>query len=114
ALHVALDEGARVHVPLKTYEHVKLGYAVTTWKAQGTTVDRTYVLAGGELTHRELAYVDASRARDTTRFFAGQSDVGDHLTTLARRMAQSRAKNLAHDLMQSVVQQPEFGMELHS
>ena len=43
------------------------GFAITTHKAQGMTVDQAIIL-GSEHTSRELAYVQASRARDETQW----------------------------------------------
>jgi ATP-dependent exoDNAse (exonuclease V) alpha subunit len=45
--------------------HLKHGFAITTHKAQGATVEKAIVL-GSEHTNREVSYVQASRARDST------------------------------------------------
>src|SRR5262245_53741684 len=46
-LIVKLDKGKRVIIPTTDYAHLKLGYAVTTHKAQGLTTENAYVLLGG-------------------------------------------------------------------
>jgi conjugative relaxase-like TrwC/TraI family protein len=97
-LRVRLDGGPEVIVPLDTYAHVRLGYAVTTHKGQGVTVDHAYVLAGGSMTDRELAYVQLSRARSTTRVFVDRAAAGEHLGDLASAMEKSRPQELAHDV----------------
>jgi conjugative relaxase-like TrwC/TraI family protein len=85
--------------------HLSHGYAVTVHKSQGLTVDRAFLLAGESLT-REAAYVAMSRAREGSELFVpfGSSDDDpghDPRNTprtrdnLARRMATSRAKQLA-------------------
>jgi len=96
-----LDSGANVFVPLATYgeENLRLGYAVTTHKAQGTTVRNSFVLLGGPLQDRELAYVQASRASAETRLFADRFQCGEELLDLERQFETSRQKDLAltHD-----------------
>ncbi|MBI1827222.1 MAG: relaxase domain-containing protein [Planctomycetes bacterium] len=95
---VALDDGRDVVIPLNSYPHVKLGYAVTTHKGQGTTVEDAFVLLGGFMQHRELSYTQASRARGQTRFYTDEHEAGPGLANLARQMSESRAKELAVDL----------------
>jgi Ti-type conjugative transfer relaxase TraA len=97
-LVVQLDGGAVVLLPVDTYPHLKLGYAVTTHKSQGATVEHAYVLVGGPMTDRELSYVQASRARWQTRLYVEESEAGEELAALARQMGRSRAKHLAHDV----------------
>jgi ATP-dependent exoDNAse (exonuclease V) alpha subunit len=102
-LVVRLDAGAVVTVLLGDYQHVRLGYAVTTHKAQGATVPHAYVLAGGSMTDRELAYVQVSRARGTTRIYTDRLSAGDELGELARGFARSRRRRLGHDTFRGVV-----------
>lgn len=93
-----LDDGKQVKIPLTKYEDVKLGYAVTTHKAQGSTFEKTYVLAGGPMQDRELTYVQASRARGETHFYMDKVQAGDKLTEISRSMAVSHQKSFATDL----------------
>ncbi len=69
ALLVRLDSGAETRVPLADYQALAHGYAVTTHKAQGVTVDYAHVLAGGSMASRELAYVQMSRHRETAHVY---------------------------------------------
>lgn len=89
----------RVTFGTRDYDNVELGYAVTTHKAQGATVDRTFVLAGGWMQDRELSYVQMSRAREETWVHAGEAEAGEDLSELVREMDRSRAKNLALDIV---------------
>ncbi len=98
-LRVELESGYRVCVSLAAYEHLSLAYAVTTHKGQGLTVESAYVLAGGAMTDRELSYVQTSRARGKTHIFTDEISSGDRLEMLARKMEQSRAKDLAHEYL---------------
>ena len=58
-------------------------YAVTTYSAQGTTVDRAYVMADPSMDKQEL-YVAASRAREETFLYA-TPEVQDHREEIAPR-----------------------------
>ena len=71
---VRLDDRRHV-VRLSTahYDHLDHGYALTTHKAQGMTVDRTFVLAGGDMANRELGLVQLSRHRQEARLFVDRS-----------------------------------------
>jgi conjugative relaxase-like TrwC/TraI family protein len=83
--------------------HVTHGYAITGHKAQGLTVEHTYVL-GSEALYREWGYVALSRGRQTNRLY--QTDLDQHLdeihthvhqpddphAALAARMARTRAQ----------------------
>lgn len=77
---------------------LRLGYATTVHRAQGSTVDRSFVLAGGWMQDKEMAYVQMSRAREHTRIFCDQPTAGEDLSELARAMSRSREKRLAHDM----------------
>jgi len=93
-LTVKLDHGRTVTVNTAEYAHLRLGYALTTHKAQGMTAEQAFVLAG-RLQNREMTYVQASRARGTTRFFLGTKN----LDWMAERMATSAPKELATTLL---------------
>jgi Ti-type conjugative transfer relaxase TraA len=84
------------------------GYASTAHRAQGATVDRSFVLGSDEL-YREWGYTALSRHRDEARFYVSATpdflnrapdaltaddDLADHV---ARTLADSRAEHLALD-----------------
>jgi ATP-dependent exoDNAse (exonuclease V) alpha subunit len=96
---VLLDSGKRVYVDLRRYEHIDLGYAITTHRSQGCTVQKNaYVLVGGRMQDLHLSYVQASRAKEETRFYTTKQEAGDKLTRLADTMSRDRKKTFAHDL----------------
>ena len=107
-LKVKLDGGADVTVSTRQYDYVSLGYAVTTHKGQGVTVEKSFVLSGGDMLDRELAYVQASRARGETRIYTDHAEAGDIVAALAQRMNNSRQKDLAVDVMQDAQRQQEY------
>ena len=108
-LSVKLDgSSTRVHVDTKFYKHLDYGYAATVHKAQGTTVDRSYVLA---TTHfdRHTAYVALSRHRDNAMLFYARDDFGGRSAsatneTVRQRfmdtLSRARPKELAHDYLE--------------
>jgi len=93
-----LDNGRQVSVSLKDYDHIKLGYAVTTHKSQGLTTENAFVLVGGSMQDRELSYVQISRARGRTELYSDKTAAGEELRALSRQMGTSRAKDLALDV----------------
>lgn len=96
-LKAKLDNGQTVSISLDDYQHIKLGYAVTTHKSQGMTAQNTYILAGGMMQDRELSYVQVSRAKGKTNIYTDKEEAGDELTGLSRQMSKSRQKDLASD-----------------
>ncbi len=121
-LDVLLDDGRKVLIPLKDYTHergadkgkiaVSLGYAVTTHKGAGSTVENAYVLVGGFMQDRELSYVQASRAKGSTYVFAGREGEGKGVARLVEQMSRSRAKDLALDVVKEQAIQKEQRLEL--
>jgi ATP-dependent exoDNAse (exonuclease V) alpha subunit len=106
ALTVRLDRGESVVLHAEKYGHIELGYAMTTHKAQGVTVDRAFVLAGGSMQDRELTYVQASRARYEVQLFTSKLDApGDKNTNdldrLGRQVERSRPKVMASDVQKA-------------
>jgi hypothetical protein len=90
-----LDDGERIRIDQSAYAHIDHGYAVTLHKAQGATVDRTFVLASGGM-DRHLAYVGMTRHRDSATLYAGHDDFRDE-GALARRLSRARPKEITLD-----------------
>ena len=98
-LTVRLDHNQRrVSVPLTEYDHLQLGYAATTHKAQGMTAENVYVLTDESMQDRHLSYVQASRGRAVTRFYTSRDEAGPDFESLTRSMSRSREKVLASEL----------------
>ena len=66
-------QGRSVSVSMADYAAVDHGYATTIHKAQGATVDRSYVLASGSM-DRHLTYVGMTRHREEVRLYAGRDE----------------------------------------
>jgi ATP-dependent exoDNAse (exonuclease V) alpha subunit len=101
-LTIQLDRGRTVLLPAEQYPDIRLGYAMTTHKGQGATVEKAYVLFGGGMQDREITYVQASRARGETRLYTDVFEAGEKLQGLVAQTARSGAKTLAHDVPAAV------------
>ncbi len=98
-LTVELDSGRCVDLNLQEYPHVELGYAGTTHSAQGATVERCLVLCSEKMQGQEMSYVQASRAREETRFYVDRKAAGPQLEDLIRSMERSSELGMAIDLL---------------
>jgi len=65
----------QITVDTRLYRDLDHGYAATVHKAQGTTVDRTYILATSHL-DRHATYVALTRHREGTSMFYAAEDFG--------------------------------------
>ncbi len=101
-LGVTLPWQERVTFKVAEYDAFSLGYAATTHKAQGATIERTFVYAGDWMTDREMAYVQMSRHRDDCRIFGTVSTVGEDIAELAKLMKQSHTKQMAHEFKRAL------------
>jgi Ti-type conjugative transfer relaxase TraA len=108
-LQVKLDSGERVAVDSRFYQDLDHGYAATVYKAQGVTVDRSYVLATKHF-DRHSSYVALSRHREEARVFYAAEDFDDRhaenapSTEQVRHrflnvLSRARPKELAHDYL---------------
>ncbi|CAN7641245.1 Ti-type conjugative transfer relaxase TraA [Brucella pseudogrignonensis] len=72
-LSIRLDNGRDVVLSEDSYRNIDHGYAATIHKAQGVTVDRTFVLATGMM-DQHLTYVSMTRHRDRADLYAAGED----------------------------------------
>ena len=97
-LTVETTEASRRQIELHAEDApLELSYATHVYKAQGTTVDRTYVITGGWQTSKESLYVACSRSRDGTRLYLDKESLRHDIDEVAiaeaaARGAASRAK----------------------
>ncbi len=108
-LQVKLDSGQRVAVDSRFYQDLDHGYAATVYKAQGVTVDRSYVLATNHF-DRHSSYVALSRHREEANVFYAAEDFADSRTQemptaeearqrFLNALSRARPKELAHDFL---------------
>ena len=107
-----LDTGKTVYIPLQRYRSIDLGYSITTHRAQGATVDRSFILWSDGMQSREMTYVQASRARLMTRFYLTHDQAGPNFADALRDMERSVAKDLAIGKAREAKREPsrEVGM----
>jgi Ti-type conjugative transfer relaxase TraA len=96
-VRVRLDgrEGREVDFKFSDYAALDYGYAATVHKAQGATVERSFVLATPGM-DRHLAYVGMTRHREGVELFAGRDDFRD-FETLKQRLSRARLKDITLD-----------------
>jgi hypothetical protein len=97
-MSVRTDDGRDVSFDLKNYDRIDHGYAATIHKAQGMTVDRTYVLATPGL-DAHGSYVALSRHRDCMELHYGRDDFAGQ-DRLVNTLSRDRAKDMATDYSQ--------------
>jgi Ti-type conjugative transfer relaxase TraA len=109
-LQIKLDGGSETlaAVDTKFYKDLDYGYASTVHKAQGSTVDRSYVLATPHF-DRHTTYVALSRHREqATVFYAGddfggrsgRTDPAQVQDRFIAALSRARPKELAHDYLE--------------
>lgn len=101
-LTIALDknEGVKreVNFDLNDYNYITHGYAATIHKAQGVTVDRSYILASKHLDSHAI-YVGMSRHRESAELFWSKEEFRDE-KELLRTLERDRSKDVALDYIQ--------------
>ena len=96
------DAGKEITVRLDLYDNVKLGYALTTHKSQGVTIDHSYVLSGNEMQDREMTTVQMSRNREGVKLYLDRDSAGEELSDISRQMSKSHQKELALTMLEKV------------
>jgi Ti-type conjugative transfer relaxase TraA len=84
-----------VEVDTSLYKHLEHGYAATVYKAQGVTVDRTYLLASRHY-DAHSSYVGLSRHRLSCDVFVSREEFADN-RQLAQVLGRDRAKDVSID-----------------
>lgn len=99
SLCVVDDEGRRFKFSPLRYGDFGLGYAITTHRAQGLTCENVFAYASNETSGREMAYVQASRARDQMHFYMEKGFAGKNLEGFIDSLGFGRQKCMASDIL---------------
>ena len=102
ALKVRLDQrdddlGKTVMVDFALYNHLDHGYAATIHKAQGVTVDRSYLLASKYL-DAHASYVGMTRHRESADLFYSKEEFPNYID-LVNSLSRDRAKDVSLDYL---------------
>ena len=102
ALKVRLDArdgnlGKTVMVDFAMYNHLDHGYAATIHKAQGITVDRSYLL-GSKYLDAHASYVGMTRHRESADVFYSQEEFPNYID-LVNSLSRDRAKDVSLDYL---------------
>lgn len=98
-----------ISIDLKQYSKLQLGYAATTHKLQGVTVETSFVLMGDVMLSKERAFTQLTRASHASTIYAAEARHGDAIQLLAQQISKKTAKDLAHD--HQVVHQPQSNIK---
>ena len=91
-----LDTGKSVRIPIESFHDLEHGYALTTHKAQGVTVNNAYILFNSSLEYQEMIYTQVSRARHRASIYLTKDQSGGpNFAKAIESMTRSRAKELA-------------------
>ncbi|MEQ9617185.1 MAG: MobF family relaxase [Phycisphaerales bacterium] len=80
-----------------SYRSIRLGYASTTHAAQGTTVDKAFVLAGEWMATAELSYVQLTRHREDLFIAAPRGPLGEDIEAVVEAMSGTHDRRHAID-----------------
>jgi len=94
-----------IAVDTNFYNHLDHGYAATIHKAQGVTVDRSYVLASKYM-DSHASYVALSRHRESTDLFWGKDEFA-HQRDLTQSLGRDRSKDVSLDYGVEVIDIPQ-------
>lgn len=98
-LLVWLDKGEKkprlIAVNVGLYNHLDHGYAATLYKAQGVTVDRSYLL-GSKYFDAHSAYVGMSRHRESVDLFWSREEFPRY-QSLVNTLSRDRSKDISLD-----------------
>ena len=92
---LASDERREVVFDISQYNHITYGYAATIHKAQGVTVDKSYILASKHLDNH-AAYVGMSRHRESADLYWSKEEFSNK-KELEQTLGRDRSKDVTLD-----------------
>ena len=101
------ETGREVKISEKQYQYLDHAYGATVHKSQGVTVDRAHIAHDSAMTDRSLAYVGASRHRESMSYHHTEAQRDE----LKSEMSRSRDKDSSTDYQRAEEATPDQGRE---
>jgi Ti-type conjugative transfer relaxase TraA len=101
-----------ITVDTSTYNYFDYGYAATIHKAQGVTVDRSYILASSYL-DAHATYVGLSRHRESADIFWSREEF-THEQALANHLSRDKRKDVSIDYQRASLEKLPEGYKVPS
>ena len=100
-----LDNGQSREFNIKDYQNIDYGWASTTHKAQGATVERAYVygFSNESMASQQATYVQISRAREETKLFIVAGERGVERERQAKDETQEQKQEALKEMKQRLV-----------
>ncbi len=102
------EEQRQLTFSLDRYNHITHGYAATIHKAQGVTVDQSYILASKYM-DSHLAYVGMTRHREKAELFLSKEEFANK-EELEQVLGRDRSKDVTVDYIGQDLRK-EYGLE---
>lgn len=102
-IDVKLDNGERKKINVQEYNHLEHGWASTTYKAQGSTVERAQVLGYSQepMASQQNTYVQISRAREETKLYIVAGERGVEREGLPKAVEQDQRLEVINEMKKS-------------
>ncbi len=104
-------DGRIVGLDIRQYKHLDHGYAATIYKAQGVTVNKTYVLASTYF-DRHSTYVACTRHKESLMMFGNQKDFKNR-ELMMKTLSRECSKSMTVDYAQARWVKPQNKQELN-
>lgn len=106
---VRTDEGDLIRFKASEMEDLQHGYASTTHKSQGATIQKTFILAGGSMTDQNMAYVQLTRHKKSCDLY-----IDDRAANNLEACTQPTAKMIAFAESLAAQKGLELNEEIHN
>jgi ATP-dependent exoDNAse (exonuclease V) alpha subunit len=102
-LDVILDNGETRKVNVQEYNHLDYGWASTTYKAQGATVERAAVFGYSQesMASQQNTYVQISRAREETKLYIVAGERGIEREGLPKTIEKTERLEVMNEMKKS-------------